>query len=181
MATNKIYVDPGAIFAFMDPNGTTPPAGATRIAFALTNLAYLSGRISAPLDRGAGALPMRYAWRLRTAWGSSPAPPANGDAVRLYIIQADAEGDGTQCDGGWALGADGNITTEAALYQQAMYLGAVLYTGGSYTSSSGICVISSRYISVAAWDTSGTAGLASGYNTHIFTLQELPDEVQAAS
>ena len=77
MATNKIYVDPGAIFAFMDPNGTTPPAGATRIAFALTNLAYLSGRISAPLDRGAGALPMRLTTPHR-------------------VVGSDAEGGGSQ-------------------------------------------------------------------------------------
>ena len=71
MATNKIYVDPGAIFAFMDPNGTIPPAGATRIAFALTNLAYLWVGFP-PRWTVVPALPMRYAWRLRTAWAAIP-------------------------------------------------------------------------------------------------------------
>ena len=53
MATNKIYVNPGAIFAFLASAGHESPLGGTTIVWTPQNVAAHNGRISADLDRGA--------------------------------------------------------------------------------------------------------------------------------
>jgi hypothetical protein len=182
MATNKIYVNPGAIFAFLASAATNAPSGATTIVWTPQNVAASNGRISADLDRGASAKPMRYAWRMRTKWASAP---TSGDSARIYLIHADAIGDATQCDGGWAsgLGSDSATATEVPLLYQATYLGSVVSGGALQAeSTSGICGIHSRYVSVAIWNASvAGVSLSNVANDHIFTLTELPDEIEAAS
>ena len=81
---------------------------------------------------------------------------------RLYLIHADATGDATQCDGGWAsgLGSDSATATEVPLLYQATYLGSVISGGALQAeSASGICGIHARYVSVAMWNAS-VAGVA---------------------
>jgi hypothetical protein len=178
MATNKIYVDPGAIFAFAASGVTVTGATSTGL-WTPTGIAAGAGRISAVLDRGAGAHPMRYGWRMRTKWAASGTA---GDPLRLYLVLSDASADPTQTDGGFTFG-DAGLASEVALYQSALYLGAVLAGGTSAAaeSASGCCQIYSRYVAVAAWNAAAAKALSSTAGDHIFTLTELPDEVEAAS
>ena len=142
------------------------------------NEALGKGRISAVWDRGAGAHPLRYLWRMRTRW---VATAAAGDMMRLYLIQASAAADPSQTDGGFTFG-DAELSSEVALYQQTQYLGLVISSGVSQVeSSSGGCEIYERYVGIAMWNGSGTKALTNTVTDHIFTLTELPDEVEAAA
>jgi hypothetical protein len=178
MATNKVYVNPGAITAFLASTATIAPTGATSILWTPQNTAVGHGRISAVWDRGSGAHPLRYTWRMRTQWNATA---GNGDELRLYIVQADAAADPTQTDGGITFG-DADTTNENPLLYNALYLGCIMSNGASHPeSTSGLVYLSGRYVGVAAWNGAGSQALVNTANDHMFTLTELPDEVEAAS
>jgi hypothetical protein len=165
MATQKIYETPGTTATFRGNGGTitlTPQSeGAGK------------GRVSNPWDRGAGAQPARYKWRMRTRW---VATPASGDSLRIYLVTSDgANPDGTLSS------SDAELTSETPLANNCQFIGAIVSAGVDQVEvSSGVCLIHDRYVQVAVWNGSATKALSNTESDHIVTLIPIPDDVQAA-
>ena len=171
MATNKIYYTPGSVITFQASGGT--------VAWTPQNTANNNGRISAVWDRGAGAKPARYYWRLKTRW---VATPAVGDYSRAYVITSSAAADATLTDGGIAFG-DANVGGEGGL-RNCIYLGTLCSDGVDHgISMSGVTYIYERYVGIAVFNAAGSTGKAftNTATDHIFTLTEVPDDVEAAT
>jgi hypothetical protein len=165
MATQKIYETPGSIVTFRGSGGT--------IALTPQNEGVGKGRISNAWDRGAGAQPARYKWRMRTRW----AVTANsGDTLRIYLVTSD----GTNPDGTLSA-SDAELTSEAPLLNNCQFIGSVASAGVSQVEvSSGVCLIHDRYVQAAVWNGSVTKALTNTETDHILTLIPIPDDIQAA-
>lgn len=166
MATQKIYESPGTAVTFRGTGGT--------VTFTPQNEGTGKGRISSAWDRGAGALPARYKWRMRTRWAATAAA---GDALRVYLVTSDgANPDGTLS------ATDAELTSEASLAYNCRFLGAVFSVAADQVEvSSGVCEIHDRYVQVAAFNGSSTKALTNTETDHIFTLIPIPDDIQAPS
>lgn len=166
MATQKVYESPGTTVTFRGAGGT--------ITLTPQNEGAGKGRISNAWDRGAGAQPARYKWRLRTRWAATA---ASGDSVRIYLVTSDgANPDGTLS------ATDAELTNETPLLNNCQFIGAVLSSGVSQVEvSSGVCLIHDRYVQVAVWNGSAAVALTNTEADHILTLTPIPDDIQAAS
>lgn len=166
MATQKIYETPGSTVTFRGSGGT--------ITFTPQNEALGKGRISNQWDRGTGAQPARYKWRLRTRWAATP---GSGDTLRLYLITSD----GTNPDGTLS-SADAELTSETPLSNNCQFLGAVVAAGVDQVEvSSGVCAIHDRYVQVAVWNGSANKALTNAEADHVLTLIPIPDNIQAVA
>lgn len=166
MATQKIYETPGAAATFRGSGGTT--------TFTPQNEATSKGRISSPWDRGAGAEPARYKWRMRTRWAATP---TSGDVLRLYLVTSD----GTNPDGSLSA-ADAELTSETPLLNNCQFIGAVVAAGVDQIEvSSGVCLIHDRYVQAAVWNASGAKALTNTEADHVLTLIPIPDDIQAVA
>jgi hypothetical protein len=166
MATQKIYEAPGTTVAFRGSGGS--------ITLTPQNEAAGKGRISNSWDRGAGAQPARYKWRMKTRWAATA---AGGDALRIYLVTSD----GTNPDGTLSA-TDAELSSETPLFGNCQFIGAVISSGVSQVEvSSGVCLIHDRYVQVAVWNGSSTKALTNTETDHILTLIPIPDDIQAAS
>jgi hypothetical protein len=165
MATQKIYEAPGTPITFRGSGGTVPMTP--------QNEAAAKGRISNSWDRGAGAQPARYKWRMRTRW---VATASSADSLRVYLVTSDgANPDGTLS------ATDAELTSETPLANNCQFLGAVMSAGVSQVEvSSGVCSIHDRYVQIAVWNASTSKALTNTETDHIFTLIPIPDDIQAA-
>ena len=166
MATQKVYETPGSTVSFRGNSGT--------ITLTPQNEGAGKGRISNQWDRGAGAQPARYKWRMRTRWAATA---VSGESLRIYLVTSDgANPDGTLS------AADAELTSETPLLNNCQFIGAVVSAGVSQVEvSSGVCLIHDRYVQVAVWNGSAAKSLTNTETDHIFTLTPIPDDIQAAS
>jgi hypothetical protein len=166
MATQKVYETPGSTTTFRGSGGT--------ITITPQNEAAAKGRISNSWDRGVGAQPVRYKWRMRTRWAATA---VSGESLRIYLVTSDgANPDGTLS------AADAELTSETPLLNNCQFIGAVVSAGVSQVEvSSGVCLIHDRYVQVAVWNGSTTKALTNTETDHVFTLTPIPDDIQAAS
>jgi hypothetical protein len=166
MATQKIYETPGTVVTFRGTGGT--------VAITPQNEALGKGRISGQWNRGAGSLPARYKWRMKTRWAATP---AGGDTLRIYLVSSD----GTNPDGTLSA-ADAELTSETPLLNNCQFLGAVVAAGVDQVEvSSGVCMIHDRYVQIAVWNGSATKALTNTEADHVFTLTPIPDDIQAVA
>lgn len=162
----KIYTDPETAITFATSGGT--------VTITLTSLANAAGRLSAQWDRGAGAQPAWYRWQARFR---ANVAPAIGAILAVYLVTGD---DGTYLDGDFGT-ADAAISALTDLANARM-LGVVVADAASTTKdfvASGLCLIRSRYVSVAVWNALGQA-LNATAGDHEVRLTPVPDEIQAA-
>lgn len=157
------YIAPGTAVHF---NGTV---GAD-VAFSMEAVANNAGRVSAQYDLGASARPDMYEWRCNCKW---QATPTKGGALRLYL----AQGDGTDVDGDVG-------TSDAALGSEDQVvnlhdIGNVIVETANTTKmvASGVCVITSRYVSVVGLNKGG-ATLNATDSEFDFVLTPIPDQIQ---
>ena len=164
MSTQKVYQSPGAATTFRGTGGS--------VTITPQNEGSGKGRISNPWDRGPGAQPARYKWRMRTRWAATA---ANGESLRLYLVTSD----GTNPDGTLPA-ADAELTSETPLLNNCPFIGAVVSAGVNQVEvASGICLIHDRYVQLAVWNGSATKALTNTETDHIFTLTPIPDDIQA--
>jgi hypothetical protein len=170
MATNKIYATPGTVTTFRGSGGD--------VTWAPQNEGAGKGRISNVWDRGAGSKPMRYVWRCSTRWAATP---TLGDTLRLYLVTSGDGATAAQTDGGLTP-SGGELTSENQLMYDCMLVGAVVSDGvDAIRVASGVVNIYSRYVLIAMWNAAGSKALTNTEGDHIFTLTEMPDDIQAAS
>jgi len=172
MGANKIYVEPGAaaVFAAAGVTGQT-------VLWTPQNTAAGNGRTSNMWDRGAGAHPLRYRWRLRTRWAATATA---GDVIRVYLIFSDSATDETQTDCGYAF-VDQTYTNETGIVFSTLLIGTLTSSGlNQAESSSGLCDLYARYVALTIWNGAASKALTNTAGDHIFTLTELPDEIEAA-
>jgi len=172
MGANKIYVKPGAaaIFAASSVTGQT-------VLWTPQNVSAGNGRTSNMWDRGAGAHPLRYCWRMRTRWAAT----ANaGDQLFIFLIYSDNPTDATQTDCGYAF-VDQTYTSLAGIVYSTLGIGFLMSSGlNQPESASGFCDIYARYVAVSAWNGAGSKALTNTAGDHIFTLTEMPYEIEQA-
>jgi hypothetical protein len=170
MAANLIYTKPGAAITLGSNSDTvhrTPK-----------NIATGAGRISDAYDRGAGARPSRYRWRLKTKWAATPTLL---DYVFVYLITSSQAATPAMTDGGFTFG-DAALATNLGLIYNCQQIGGVYAEAADQAfSSGGICYIYDRYCAVACWMVSATKALTNTDADHQFSLIPIPDEVQAAA
>lgn len=163
---NLIYGKPGTALVFADSGGDA--------VITLASLATGGGRISAQLDRGAGAQPALYRWQFRWRANSSPTVAAT-NVVRVYLVPGD---DGSYIAGG--LGTSDAAVTPEAFLANTEFLGASEVTEASTSRDfvrQGFVWVRSRYVSVAVWNASGVSLHATASN-NAFRLTPVPDEIQ---
>lgn len=160
---NKIYVNPETAIVFKSSAGD--------VVFTPQNIANNAGRISDRWDRGSGAKPSLYKWRVHT---KAAAALAVGVTLEIWF----ATSDGTD--------ADGNQGTTDAAFSAADKRRNLQYVGGIFADStsngevqigSGLVEIRDRYVSVVWWNTLGQS-LTNTAGDHTFTLTPVPDEIQ---
>ena len=160
---NKQYINPETA---IELNGT---AGAD-VAFSMEGVANNAGRVSAQKDLGASARAEVYEWRCNVQW---QATPTKGNALELYI----AQGDGTNVDGDVG-------TSDAALGSEDQLvnlhrIGSVVVETANTTKmvASGVCRITSRYVSAVGFNRGGSSINATDSNFN-FVLIPIPPELQ---
>ncbi len=147
---NKIYVNQEAAVTF----GTNTDT----VTCTIKNLAAGAGRVSAQLDRGAGARAEEFEWRAKFTFATTPVV---GEAIDLYLSPSDGsiqDGDlGTSdadVDGVLGKGAVADVVKN--LY----YLGSVVVQKADATQSmkaGGRCRIASRYVSLVVHNNTADA------------------------
>jgi hypothetical protein len=163
---NPIYTCRGTDVVFAPSGGDA--------ALTPTSIADASGRISAEWDRGAGALPCRYFFKLTTKAASAL---TLGKALELYMCSSNQSGanyEGNQ-----------NATADAAFAaadkrNNLEYVGCVLAdstTSGEPQVASGYVTIVNRYVRFVWWNAFGVA-LSSTAADHELRLTPVWDEVQ---
>jgi hypothetical protein len=166
---NLIYTNPEAAIVFTEVSGD--------VVFTPKNLGNLAGRVSAQLDRGAGAKAMRYRWEAKFSVQSSITPGAAGVQVELWI--ATAHSAAASVDSGLGQ-ADAALTARNQLLM-AMPVGVVVPHGtaagvGPFNGS-GYVDLYARYISVAYWNATGVS-LTNVNGDNVVRLIPIPDEIQ---
>ena len=165
MSTNKIYGLPETALTFKDSGGSA--------VLALDNVANGTGVISAQLDRGAGAKPMRY--RAHCAFiARGDHTPVVGDLIEVYL----ATSDGTNVDGTVGT-SSAALTTEKRRNLTPIGSVQVDVAGAANTvfKSTFTTYIYDRYISIGVWN-GGADHIKVGSSV---TLIPVTDEIQAAS
>lgn len=160
---NKIYVNPETAITFKASGGD--------VVFTPKNVASAAGRISAQWDRGSGAKPGRYVWRVHT---KASAGLTVGNALEIYF----ATSDGTDVDGNQ--GTSDAAFSAADKRRNLQFVGSVVAdstSSGEVQIGSGVVEIFVRYLSVVWWNAFGQT-LTNTDGDHTFTLTPVPDEIQ---
>ena len=169
MTTNAVYEKRGTSVVFTNTGGDK--------LLAAKALAVSTGRLSAFLDRGAGAAPAEYEMRVYTAWVANPAVT---DLLKFAVV----ESDGTHQDAGVGYHADNDAAISAAAFNALRNgLGAVsAHTAdANEKGTKRIVRISSRYVAVAVLNTSTTKTLADVDGATAVVLTPLFPDIQAAA
>lgn len=166
MAASKLLYNPGTTVTFKGSGGTVT------LTFASTADQALA--VSAQYDRGAGALPGLYRWRIKTQINASG---TIGRQVRIYLIQAK---DATDIPG--RVGTTDTEITSAAdrVRNLGSPIGAAVAdvtTSATDFIATGVAFIYERFVSVGIFNDMGVALHATEGN-HYFEFQELPPEAQ---
>lgn len=163
---NAVYQKRGTPITFKASGGTvtfTPSS---------TPLPAGDGRISAQHDLGTSAAPMRFEWRAKTAWNTSPVV---GESVDIYLCTSD----GTIADGDF--GTSDADFTDPNLLLNLEYIGSItadLTTVSEGMKSKGRCEITSRYVQVVFFNNSAGDALENDSAAHEFILTPIYDEIQ---
>jgi hypothetical protein len=161
----KIYRAIQTPITFQDSGGS--------YTLTLQNLGTSSGRLSAQVDRGAGALPMRYKWKGVIQWANNPVL-----ADYVEILLGESEG---------ILAPDANIGTsdvamtanDAGNLDRIGLVRAQAATGSVDNIASGAFVITDRYFQIGVLNRSTTIGLRNVANVSLVIITPMPDEIQA--
>jgi len=162
---NKVYINPETALKFAD-SAQTPTKTLT-----LTGLATDTGRISARHDLGATARSEWYEWRATFQMGTAATV---GDTIDLYLSTSD----GTNPDGQEGT-TDATIGSVDSLKNMTFIGSVIIDTISTNTSitSSGICRIVSRYVSVVVYNNT-TVSLRANTTVNNVLLTPIPPEVQ---
>lgn len=131
---NEIYTVRGTSNTWTDSTGDS--------TMTLSGLAADAGRVGAQWDRGAGALPALFEWRI--VIGGFATAPVVGEIVKLYF----ALSDGTNIDG--IVGTTDTALASTNILPNLIYAGAVVVRSTTTTDdivASGHVYLPSRYIS----------------------------------
>lgn len=169
MATNKIYYAPGTSSKFVSSGGD--------VVLTLTSVGNGAGRVSAQLDRGAGAQPGLYQIQ---AVLKAAAALAVGAQAEVYLLQTHVSAD-----------VPGNLGTSDAAVSAAdkrRNLGAPVVVlnadstsdGELQISNSNVVEIYGRYVSIMVWNALGQALHGTGTNSYV-RITPVPADVQAAA
>jgi hypothetical protein len=170
MSTQKVLILPGTPISFKDSGGD--------VLWTPADTALGHGRISNVWDRGAGAVPMLYAWECRVKWVATPAAL---DAFRLYLVRSTASATPAKTDGGLTFG-DADMTSETELTTHCKYLGRILAAAADAAKCThGVVEIAERYVAVAGWNASATKAMGTTDADLEMIFTPLQDEIQAAS
>jgi hypothetical protein len=164
-ANNRIRVNPSTSLTFADAAQT--PTGGT---FTLSALAAGAGQYSARYDKGTGPQAYLWAWRCHVQMATAPTA---GEVIEWYVSTSD----GTNADG--QLGTTtAALTTDKRRNLRLMGLLVIDQTSASVTmTASGTVEIKERYFSLAVWNTTGVAFLAST-GVHGCTMTPMLQEVE---
>lgn len=164
---SKQYFNPETNVVFKSTGGD--------VTFTPQNVANAAGRISAQLDRGAGAKPGFYRWYALT---KAAAALAVGNQLRIYLNQSHGSAAG-EVTGNQAT-TDGAFASEDKLRNMGAPIGVVnadSTTNGEIQIATGVCFIYSRYVQVVWWNALGQA-LTNVAADHVFILTPIPPEQQ---
>lgn len=162
---NNVYVSPETAITFKASGGSA--------VLTMTSLANGAGRVSAQIDRGAGAHAAKYLVEVQTKSGTAMTV---GGTLQVYLAMAQA--DATQPDG-----AVGQVDAALTSIEQrrnlllACIAEAPVTTSGAQLKASGEVVVSARYVSVVPVNELGAA-LSATASDHIITLTPIPDQIQ---
>lgn len=163
----KTYADTGNAITFKDSGGSA--------VITLQNLAYGSGRVSANYDRGANAKPCLYEVLACMQWEDNPAA---ADYAQIQIV----DHDGTTIPG--TVGAsDAAVTVEAKLRQAGaspLNVFAEAAAGSTDRIARTFVVLHHRYVSVIAWNSSGTKNFKNSANVSYVRLTPVVEQMTDA-
>jgi hypothetical protein len=162
--TSKQYVIPETAITLGD-SAQTPSAVIT-----LTALAAGAGRLSAQVDRGAGAHAGVYKWRCTVSLNGTNVV---GDTVELYL----ATSDGTNVDGEVGT-ADAALAT--AKRNNLLLMGLLIVdqvTTNTVMTASGSVFVPDRYFSLGLWNATSLP-FQTSTSAHKCSLTPMPFEQQ---
>lgn len=166
MATSKVYYNPETKITFKGSGGD--------VTLTFASAADGSLSVSDQYDRGSGAKPGLYRWRIQTQINASGTV---GRQCRIYLIQTN---DATDLPGRVGT-TDTEIATAA---DRTRNLGAPIgvvtcdvTTANVDFIATGTCFVYDRYISVGIYNDTGVALHATEGN-HYFELTPIPPESQ---
>lgn len=170
------------IYRLRETRVTFEPSGGDA-ALTLTSLGAGSGRISAQLDRGVGALAAHYEGVLRTAWATTPVA---GEAVRIYVDEGwELRNDGTpEVDEGGDLPAtDSAISSEDRLVAGCgPPVGRLIVPPSSASGTEYVSIpfrfdTAARYLQIGVWNATQD-GLSATASLHEVALYPAPFQTQ---
>lgn len=138
------------------------------------NLANNAGAFSAQLNLGASPRPSVYKWRAHT---KIPSAPTANTTIDIYAIWGD-NSNNTNVDGGY-----NNAGGALANKQNLKPIGQIVVEAASANivlDSSGLVTIPSQFVQIAWFNNSGQA-LANTNTDHLFILESMADDIQAAA
>lgn len=160
---NKIYVARETAIVWSDTAGD--------LVMTLNNLAAGAGRVGAQKDFGAGSTPEWYEWRLTVQFETAPVV---GETVQVYLSTSDGtEEDGQEGEADAALGSANSL-------KNMKLIGVLVVTSTDADhdmTASGICRISTRYVSPVIYNNTAD-NLQATNDTGEFTLTPIPPESQ---
>lgn len=169
MATQAVYAKRGTPITFKNTGGDK--------TLNLRNLAYAAGRLSAFVDRGAGAAPEWYEIRGYCSWVSNPTA---GEALHLCVVQSD----GTHSDGGVAYhSTDDAALTLAQFNAMPKIVGSIVaHTADTNEKGGAFLVrITSRYFAIGAYNASAAKNLTDSDSVSAVIATPIYDDIQAAA
>lgn len=170
MAPVKVLTHEESVISWKSSGGTA--------VLTLTSLGNNALRVGAQVDRGAGAVAMKYRWRLRTALGATTTSVVIGNALTVHIATADTS-DATKVDGnvGQADATATSIDKRRNLQPCGVDEVDKTAAAGDVWISSGVVTIEARYISGCVANECGNT-LSATAGDHELTLTPMPDEIQ---
>lgn len=161
---------PNNVYINRETPTTWAPTGGD-LAISINGLAAGAAQVGAELDRGAGAIPAMFEWRLVV--DGFGATPVIGELVWLYFAMSD----GTERDGDLPA-TDSAVTNLETLpnLTRADNLRVKSTTAATKHVVSGQIWIPSRYISAVVHNDTGQAFASN--NNHKIVLTAVPDQIQ---
>lgn len=169
MTTQAIYEKRGTSITFLNTGGDK--------TLGMRNLGFGVGRLSAFVDRGAGAAPEWIDFRAFCSWVANPTA---GEICYVAVVQSD----GTHCDAGVAYHAtnDAAITLAAFNALPGICNPIIAHTADTgEKGSSSRRVVSSRYYAVAVFNASAAKNLTDSDGVSGVIATPVFPDIQAAA
>lgn len=169
MATQAIYVKRGTSVTLVNTGGDK--------TLNLRNLGFGAGRLSAFIDRGAGAAPEWYEVRGYCSWVANPTA---GETLNLCVVQSD----GTHSDGGVAYhGTNDAALTLAQFNAMPKIVGSIVAHTADTNEKGGTFLvrITSRYFAIGAYNASAAKNLTDSDSVSAVVVTPIYPDIQAAA